>query len=429
MKEKIDGIDISDIQEKITDTVNVDSVVGVGDKLKEMIDASSITEKVQDVTEKTKTSSVVTDIRKGISKISSGDRSILAFSKTCSKRYAEIGETVTVTIKLESRHKTGVLDCIVTDEIPPQFELIGEMPSMVYQLSPREAKEYQYTVRTAVGGHFRTRAMCEIENKFSLDDIPSNDMEIYVSPLGIRTLEVAVVQGQWKEIDFTFENLSNEEMTDITVSLKKDSKFDLDKVPNYSETLAPGMNVTIPLVIKTQESGSVSLNLNVACTDEHGEKCTTEKNFLVSVIESDKTVTKVDIGSIGEVVASGATQIKESVIQRSAVGGAAIEEGEGSEMLYAGSRSSVEVSGSIVQRSEMGGATGAGATTPEPEPEPEPKPESESEKVCPKCNNVVQAGWKMCPFCGTGLELKCPGCDRDVEEGWKMCPFCGGKLR
>lgn len=417
MKEKIEKIDISDIQEKITDKVNVDSVVGVGDELKKRIDASGITEKI-------KTSSVVKDVQKGISKISSGDKSLLAFSKTCSKTYTEIGETVTVTIKLESRHKTGVLDCIVTDEMPPQFELIGEMPSMVDQLGPREAKEYQYTVRVAVGGHFRTKAMCEIENKFSLDDIPSNDMEIHVSPLGIRIPEVAMVQSQWNEIDFTFENLSNEEMTDITVSLKKDSKFDPDKVPTYDETLAPGMSVTIPLVLKTQESGSVSLDLNVVCVDEHGEKCTTEKNFLVSVAESDKTVTKVEIGSIGEVVASGATQIKESVIQRSAVGGAVIKEGEESEMLHEGSRT-VEVSGSIVQRSEMGGATGTGDTKPEPESEPE----SESEKVCPKCNNGVQAGWKMCPFCGTGLELKCPDCDHDVEEGWKMCPFCGAHLR
>ena len=412
VKEKIES---GDIQKTITGKVNIGSVVSAGDKLKGKIDASGITEKA-----KSGSASVVGGIQKGISKISLGEKSILAFSRTCSEQYIEIGKTVTVTIKLKSRYEAGVLDCIVTDEVPPQFELIGEMPLMEYQLNPNEETEYQYRVRANVGGHFRTRAMCEIENKFSLDDIPSNEMEIYVSPLGIRMTEPEMLQDQWKEIGFIFENLSDEVMMNLAVSLKKDSKFDMDSVPTCAETLAPDQCVTIPLVLKTQESGSVNLELDVTCTDENGEKHSTEKSFLVSVVESDKTVTKVDIGSIGEVVASGATQIKESVIQKSVVGGAAIKEGEGDEMLYEGSRS-VEVSGSIVQRSEIGGATSATESEPKHEPEPE--------KTCPKCGNAVQAGWNMCPFCGNELELKCPNCDHGVEGGWNMCPFCGGKLK
>lgn len=410
IKEKIES---GDIQKTITENVNVESMVSARDKLKGKIDASGITEKV-------KSSSVVGGIQKGISKISRGEKSILAFSRTCSEQHIEIGETVTVTIKLKNRYETGVLDCIVTDEVPPQFELIGEMPLMEYQLDPNEEKEYQYRIRANVGGYFQTRAMCEIENKFSLDDVPSNELESYVSPLGIRMTEPGMVQDQWKEIGFIFENLSDGVMTNLAVSLKKDSKFDMDSVPTYDETLAPDQCVTIPLILKTQESGSVSMELDVICTDENGEKHSTEKSFLVSVIESDKTVTKVDIGSIGEVVASGATQIKESVIQKSAVGGAAIKEGGGGEMLYEGSRS-VEVSGSIVQRSEMGGATGA--------TEPGPASDPEHGTVCQKCGNAVQVGWKMCPFCGTELELKCPNCGQGVEEGWKMCPFCGAQLR
>ena len=410
---------LKNLSKKIIAKVNIESMVSAGDKLKEKIDASGITEKARDLTEKTKSgsASVVGGIQKGISKISIGDKSILAFSRTCSEQHIEIGETVTVVIKLKSRYETGVLDCIVTDEVPPQFELIGEMPLMAYQLDSNEEKEYQYMILANVGGYFQTRAMCEIENKFSLDDVPSNELEIYVSPLGIRMTEPEMVQDQWKEIGFIFENLSDRVMTNLAVSLKRDSKFDMDSVPAYDETLAPDQCVTIPLVLKTQESGSVSMELDVICTDENGEKHSTEKSFLVSVIESDKMVTKVDIGSIGEVVASGATQIKESVIQKSAVGGTAIKEGGGDEMRYEGSRS-VEVSGSIVQRSGVGGETGA------TEPEPEPKPE----KTCPKCGDAVQVGWKMCPFCGTELELKCPGCDQGVEGGWKMCPFCGEQL-
>ena len=293
---------------------------------------------------------------------------------------------------------------------------------MECQLNPNEEKEYQYKIQANVGGHFRTRAMCEIENKFSLDDIPSDTMEIYVSPLGIRIAEVEVRQDQWKEIGFIFENLSDEVMTNLSVSLKKGSKFDMDNIPTHDGTLAPDQCVTIPMVMKTKEIGSVSLDLVVACTDENGEKYTTEKNFLVQVAESDKTVTKVDIGEIGKVVSSGATNIEGDVsATRSVVGGAAINEGWGDDMLYDGGKSAeAEVNGSIARRSARGSETCATESKTEPKPEPE--------KTCPKCGDAVQIGWKMCPFCGTQLELKCPNCDHDVEEGWKMCPFCGEQL-
>ncbi len=133
--------------------------------VKDKIDASGIKERVEDVTRKVKVGSVISDIKKGIAKISLGDDSILAFSKRCSKEYIEIGETVSVIIKLQSRYKSGVLDCIVTDVIPPQFELVDDMPLMIYQLKPGEEKEYQYKIKANVGGHFSTQAVCEIENK------------------------------------------------------------------------------------------------------------------------------------------------------------------------------------------------------------------------------------------------------------------------
>lgn len=405
MKERID---IGEIKEKIVEKTSVESVVGVSEKIKEKIDASGIKEKVRDIGEKVKVGSMVEGIQKGMSKISLGEKSILAFSKTCSRKHIEIGETVTVTIKLQSRYEKGVLDCIVTDEIPPQFELIEDMPVMIYQLKPGEEKEYQYKIRANVGGHFSTRAMCEIENKFSLDDIPSNDMEIYVSPLSIQMKTVEMTQGKWEEVGFIFKNISKETMMGMTVSLKQDSKFELDKVQTYNKPLTPSQSVVVPLVLKTEESGSVSLDLDVTCIDENGKNYNTEKNFLVPVKESDKTTTKVDIGTIGEIVASGATQIKESVIQRSTVGRAETKrEGEPSVR-----SNSVEVSGSIVERSEISGGMGA----------------TEAGRICPKCSNRVQEGWKICPFCGTKLELKCPNCGQRVEEKWHVCPFCGEKL-
>lgn len=118
----------------------------------------------------------------------------------------------------------------------------------------------------------------------------------------------------------------------------------------------------------------------------------------------------MDIGAIGEVVASGATQIKESVIQRSTVGGAETKGAVEDEPLE--KSKSIEVSGSIVERSEISGGMDA----------------TEAGRTCPKCNNKLQEGWKICPFCGTKLELKCPNCGQSVEEGWSVCPFCGEKL-
>ena len=81
---------LKNLSKKITDKVNIGSVVSAGDKLKGKIDASGITEKA-----KSGSASVVGGIQKGISKISIGEKSILAFSRTCSEQYMEIGETVT----------------------------------------------------------------------------------------------------------------------------------------------------------------------------------------------------------------------------------------------------------------------------------------------------------------------------------------------
>lgn len=65
------------------------------------------------------------------------------------------GETVTVTIKLQSRYETGVLDCIVTDEIPPQFELTGDMPAMIYQLNCNQSVEEGWSVCPFCGGKLK----------------------------------------------------------------------------------------------------------------------------------------------------------------------------------------------------------------------------------------------------------------------------------
>ncbi len=279
---------------------------------------------------------------------------------------------------------------------------------MVCQLAPGEEKEYQYRIRANTGGHFSTRAVCDIENKFSLDDLLSNEMEVYVSPLSIQMKAQEMMQERWKPLGCILKNISKEHIASITVSLKENSKFDLDKILVCTEFLGPNQSVVIQPVLRTRESGSVSLNLDVVCIDENGVKYHAEKDFSVQVMEADKTVTKIDIGSIGEVVSSGATQIKDSVIQRSTVG-AAETSGTGDSSTKG---SSIEVSDSIVQHSQIAGADAIAV-----------------ERRCAKCNNRLQEGWRMCPFCGTELELKCPQCSQKVEAGWIACPFCGGKLK
>ena len=53
------------------------------------------------------------------------------------------------------------------------------------------------------------------------------------------------------------------------------------------------------------------------------------------------------------------------------------------------------------------------------------------EPNCPACNQAIQTGWKVCPFCGAQLALlgaKCPNCSDPVEASWKVCPSCGTRL-
>jgi len=62
---------------------------------------------------------------------------------------------------------------------------------------------------------------------------------------------------------------------------------------------------------------------------------------------------------------------------------------------------------------------------------------SDSVSECPKCGKEVQPVFKLCPFCGTKLEveepkkepapptvIKCIKCDREIKPRFKFCPYC-----
>jgi len=48
--------------------------------------------------------------------------------------------------------------------------------------------------------------------------------------------------------------------------------------------------------------------------------------------------------------------------------------------------------------------------------------------ACGQCGGKVEAGFRVCPFCGAALAAGCPSCAKPVEAGWKVCPYCSTAL-
>ncbi|MFA7348047.1 MAG: ATPase, T2SS/T4P/T4SS family [Desulfurivibrionaceae bacterium] len=49
------------------------------------------------------------------------------------------------------------------------------------------------------------------------------------------------------------------------------------------------------------------------------------------------------------------------------------------------------------------------------------------ERMCPSCQQMIEATFLFCPFCGEFKANYCTGCRMQLEEGWLVCPFCGQK--
>jgi hypothetical protein len=47
---------------------------------------------------------------------------------------------------------------------------------------------------------------------------------------------------------------------------------------------------------------------------------------------------------------------------------------------------------------------------------------------CGSCGEQVEAGFRVCPFCGAALAGACPSCAKPTEAGWKVCPYCSTAL-
>ncbi len=108
----------------------------------------------------------------------------------------------------------------------------------------------------------------------------------------------------------------------------------------------------------------------------------------------------VAIGRIGD---ESNVTIKDSVVQRSNIGG-----GGG------GGGGETNIQDSVLTRTNVGGGDGGGG--------------GGGNVACSNCGGSVQAGWVACPACGEKLKRSCPGCGADVQSGWVACPACGEKL-
>ena len=94
------------------------------------------------------------------------------------------------------------------------------------------------------------------------------------------------------------------------------------------------------------------------------------------VAKAGASSTSIQVGQIGE----SRTDVRDSVLQRSNIGGPSVP----------------------------GGGGGGG--------------------VCPSCASPVQTGWKACPNCMTKLQAGCPHCGASVQPQWKACPACGNPI-
>ncbi len=116
--------------------------------------------------------------------------------------------------------------------------------------------------------------------------------------------------------------------------------------------------------------------------------------------EAARSGGNVAIGRIGD---ESNVTIKDSVVQRSNIGGGG---GGGS-----GGSGETHIQDSVLTRTNVGGGGGGGAA-----------------EACPNCGGGIQPGWIACPGCGEKVKLSCPGCGADVQSGWVACPACGNKL-
>jgi tetratricopeptide (TPR) repeat protein len=55
-------------------------------------------------------------------------------------------------------------------------------------------------------------------------------------------------------------------------------------------------------------------------------------------------------------------------------------------------------------------------------------PTVKSVSECPKCKEIVELGWRLCPNCGSALPKYCANCGEELKMVQDACPKCGAKV-
>lgn len=47
---------------------------------------------------------------------------------------------------------------------------------------------------------------------------------------------------------------------------------------------------------------------------------------------------------------------------------------------------------------------------------------------CISCGKDVKNDYKLCPYCGSSLDMHCHACGKQVSPEWQLCPYCKSNL-
>ena len=231
---------------------------------------------------------------------------------------------------------------------------------------------------------------------------PSEVLESGKPGVHLDVIEEELPYKRWGMIRLKVENHSEVDIYNISVEVK--GPVEVSPIDTIHH-IAAGESELLEIGMKAAEAGRVPAHLSAIYYDRNRREFKHSRQDWIKVKKPEKPVaaagTHINIGSIGDIVSDHSTQIHDSVLQRSNIGGGG---GGGS---GGGGGGSTVIRGSTVQRSNISGGGNV-----------------EVEDSVMMRSNVGGGG----PSAPPAPPNSCPNCDRQLKEGWAMCPACGTKL-
>lgn len=237
---------------------------------------------------------------------------------------------------------------------------------------------------------------------------PSQVLETGKPGVHLDVIEEELPYKRWGMIQLKVENHSEVDLYNIKVDVK--GPVEVSPIDTIHHIPA-GDSEVLEIGMKSAEAGRVPVHLSAIYYDRNRNEFKHTRQDWIKVTKPEKVMaaqgTHINIGSIGDIVSDHSTQIHDSVLQRSNIGGGGGSGGSGGgggSTVIRGSTvqrsnisggSNVEVEDSVMLRSNIGGG-GGGAPPPAPAAPRAPS-------ACPKCGRELKEGWAMCPACGTKL--------------------------